>query len=433
MGKSLVHEVLMYESVFSDICTEAAAVAQASSIARQKVGSAELEKVIVFVDFATAKNAFLVAIPGTTEKGIKIAAALGAICGQPELELECLKNADSSDIDLATQMISNRQIDIHCEEGWKGLHILALVKGKNTGYGYATIVGNHTNILISGYGKEIVNPKNLPIPDDASEAEKKYVSRLRNTTLSELLEIASQIDNEIRSLVQAGIKTNLQLSNDGRRYNGYGKALSELNVFSRPDDILTESKIAVAFLADARLAMGSKIPAWTSTLSGTQAGVATIVPWLVGKEWMVEEEKIERAVVLSQLINSRIHSVVGSLTPICGCSLFAAMGAAAAITYLGDGNIHAIESAINNVFGLMTGLICPGANGGCVAKAAMGAEIAIVSAMMALSENSINPDYHLTGRTFEESIGLIKEIADKGLSCCDKTVLQILSQKEVGQ
>ena len=70
-------------------CTEPAAVALACAYAA-RVCEGEIQSVEVFVDPNVYKNGMGVYVPGADMTGLSVAAALGAVIAQPELELQVL-------------------------------------------------------------------------------------------------------------------------------------------------------------------------------------------------------------------------------------------------------------------------------------------------------------------------------------------------------
>jgi len=71
-------------------CTEPASVALSAATARKFIPG-EIERIVVTVDKNVYKNGARVTIPGTKEKGLQIAAALGAVGGNPDKGLEVLR------------------------------------------------------------------------------------------------------------------------------------------------------------------------------------------------------------------------------------------------------------------------------------------------------------------------------------------------------
>ena len=68
------------------------------------------------------------------------------------------------------------------------------------------------------------------------------------------------------------------------------------------------------------------------------------------KEWNVSQEKLYRALVVSNLIAVHQKKYIGSLSAYCG-AVSAGCGAGAAITYLSDGSYEDVSLTIVNTIG----------------------------------------------------------------------------------
>jgi L-cysteine desulfidase len=153
--------------------------------------------------------------------------------------------------------------------------------------------------------------------------------------------------------------------------------------------IFSSSKILTASASDARMA-GLNLPAMSSGGSGNQGIVAILVPYNVGQYFKIKEKKILQSIALSHLINSYIKCFTGDLSPLCGCSIAAGVGAAVAIVYQQKGNDTAkITLAVNNLVSDLGGMLCDGAKAGCALKVVSSTDSAIRSAYMALNNHGI--------------------------------------------
>ena len=74
-------------------CTEPIAIALTAAYVTS-VLTEKINKIDIILSHNILKNAMGVAIPGTNERGVKMAVALGAVAGLPELQLEVLRNVD---------------------------------------------------------------------------------------------------------------------------------------------------------------------------------------------------------------------------------------------------------------------------------------------------------------------------------------------------
>lgn len=425
---NLVKEIFKCEVMPALGCTEPAAVALACSLARKETGNAEIRRIKITVDPATLKNATGVTIPNTNEKGIKIAAALGAICGIPELKLEVLEGTNATNIEAAKQMLREGHVEVVCNPNWKRLRIAASVETDN-GYGAAIIDGNHTNVVFCQYSKEKISFDGIFEEYNSASADKLYADELRNKTLSELVEMARDIDLHTGAWVHQGIMMNLILSDAGKNLGGVGNYLRSLVADGDlSNNLIVSTQILVASATDARMA-GIAQPAMSSGGSGNQGILTTLVPYYVGITWGIDICRIKESVALSHLLNSYIKCYLNDLSPMCGCGVAAGVGAAAAITYLRTDDINTISKAINNVIADIAGMLCDGAKGGCSMKGASATEASIRAALLALKGCSMDSADGILGDSFEKTIKNLSLVANVGMQHSDSVVLGIMAER----
>ena len=89
---------LRSKSIISSGGTEAVSVAYSVACARQKAVG-ELKRIQITVDSSIFKNGLNVIIPGSDERGLDFAAALGYVCGKVEDKLQLFSDygAEKSD------------------------------------------------------------------------------------------------------------------------------------------------------------------------------------------------------------------------------------------------------------------------------------------------------------------------------------------------
>lgn len=175
---------------------------------------------------------------------------------------------------------------------------------------------------------------------------------------------------------------------------------------------------------------GVSLPVMSSGGSGNQGIVAILVPYTVGIHFKVPEKKILRSIALSHLLNSYIKCFTGDLSPLCGCSIAAGVGAAVAIVYQQKGNhMGKITFAVNNLISDLGGMLCDGAKAGCALKVVSSADSAIRSAYMALNNHGITEAEGFVGKTPEETIRNLSKISAIGMAKLDDTMLAIMKKK----
>jgi len=427
MNNELYKEVIRNEVMPAMGCTEQGCLALACALAAWQTGSkiSLNDRIKISVDRALFKNICGLKVVGTTLKGIEAAAALGAICGNPELELQTLQTIEPKDIDLAKEMLKAHRITVEWNPDWDNLRVEVIIKTR-TGFGHALVENSHTNVVCQGFGKEY--PKFPAL--QATRSREDYRLELKTKTLTEIVEIARKIDAADREWIRQGIEMNQNLAYFGLDCGPVG--CGYLNLMSRgiiPKCLISRAKSMIAAAVDARMD-SYPLPAMSSGGSGNQGNLAILGPYLAGAEWGIEIARIEEAIAISHLVGSYLKCHVGNLSPMCGCAVTAGAGAAAAIAYLRNDDVDTIYKAIINFVGSCAGIICDGANGGCAMKVSNAAGAAIEAAMLAMEGFSINPNEGIRDPDIGRLAENLGEVGKRGMEHLDNVILEILSQKQ---
>jgi L-cysteine desulfidase len=420
---------VMKSEVFPALgCTEPIAVAYAAGIAAKEI-QGELKELNIVVDPGVYKNGLAITVPNTGgEKGNLIAGVLGALIKQPELKMEILKGAKDDMLSRAKVLIRDKKAKVIYDETKTDLYIDASVKSEE-GSARAVIENGHTNlVLLEKNGRTIFEKKR----DDISSADQEYKSVLKKMNITELIDLAERLDDADYIYIQRGIEMNLKIAESGQRLQKVDYYLSDLvKKGYLVDDVFSSSKIMTASATDARMA-GLNFPVMSSGGSGNQGIVAILVPYNVGKYFSIPEKKILQSIALSHLINSYIKCFTGDLSPVCGCSIAAGVGAAVAIVYQQKGrNMGQITLAVNNLVSDLGGMLCDGAKGGCALKVVSSTDSAIRSAYMALNNHGITEKEGFVGKTAEETILHLSKISEIGMAKVDGTMLEIMLDKNL--
>ncbi len=413
-------------------CTEPAAIALATALAREAVGGM-VKKVTVFCDANVFKNALRVNIPGLGEvKGALMAAGLGALAGDPQLRLEILRGVTSEDV-LAARELANRGL-INISIGKReqpGLYIEALVETDH-GSGRVIIENTHTNVIAV-----VANGQPQPLPSWVGTGDKSGAKGaeaiLKEMTLREVVKLADNITSEEKAYLLKGVRMNEAAGREGLAKKaglGVGAGLAELvKKGLLADDLASQAEVLAASAADARMS-GMMVPVMTSGYSGNQGIVATIPVAVVAKGLGAGEEKLARAVATSHLIVAYIKAHVGNLSALCGAYVAGGIGAAAGVVRLLGGEVADIERVMNIMVGNLTGVICDGAKPGCALKVGTGAGVAVKSAMLAMQGVQIPEGEGIVGGTAESTVRNLGLLANPGMVQTDKQILQIMLKSD---
>ena len=88
-----------------------------------------------------------------------------------------------------------------------------------------------------------------------------------------------------------------------------------------------------------------------------------------------------------------------------------------------------MERVICNMASSITGMICDGGNQGCVMKGIAAVGVAYASVEMALKQVSVQPVHGINGRTPEDTMRYMGQIASPGMVGTEATIMDILQEK----
>ncbi|MBU0464358.1 MAG: L-serine ammonia-lyase, iron-sulfur-dependent, subunit alpha [Proteobacteria bacterium] len=404
-------------------CTEPVAVALATAKSREVLGEVP-EKIQVFVSSNICKNGMGVGIPGTGMVGLPIAAALGAVCGNSEDGLEVLKQVNDENLKAARRMVDEKQVEIKIKDGIDKLYIESICKTKD--HTCRTIISHrHTNIIyVEKNGKVIFH--GLETPSITEKPDTKI-----NLCVAKVYEFAIQAPlNEIKFILE-GVKLNEAISKEGMtgKYGLKTGITIQTNITRKfiADDLVSHAMSLTAAASDARMD-GCSLPVMSNSGSGNQ-GITTILPVVaVAQKTNASEEKLIRALILSNLMAIYIKQYIGQLTALCGI-LTAATGAACGICYLLGGDLSQIGGTIKNMAASITGMICDGAKQGCALKVSAGVSSAVYCALLAIEGSYATKTDGIIDEDVDQTVKNIGELATKGMLETDRHIINAMISK----
>lgn len=412
-------QILQQEIKAATGCTEPIAVAYAAALAKKYAGKGEITKIDLLCSGNIIKNAMGVRIPGTAECGVCIAAALGAIAGDPDQKLEVLDTISPSDVDTAKQLCKDR-IFLITNPGGPKLYINVTIYTADGQYGKAIIQGTHDCIAyLEHNGKMIM--ESYPVPHDKSD-----ISPMG--TINDVYQFVGSVAIDHLDIIARAVTLNTAISKAGLQAgNGYqvGQLLTGMD--SRENMFLYAIALTAAG-SDARMA-GVPMPVMSNSGSGNQGICATVPVAAIAEQSNASYEEMLRACTLSNLIAIYAKQSFGRLSPLCG-AVAAAIGSSAGMVYLLGGGLEEIKSSIQNMLGSVMGMICDGAKSGCAMKVSACTFAAVQAALVALSGKCISSREGIIEKSAEESLENIGIISEKGMAAMDSLLLKIMTQKE---
>ena len=421
-------------------CTEpiavALAVAKAAEIISENCpccGSWRMKadfKLDVAVSGNILKNGMGVGIPGTGMVGLPVAAALGAVCGNSSLGLEVLKGLTPEAVARAKELVAKGFVHISVADTEHLLYVKATVTvDDNTvasaevdPHAYAVIEDDHDRIVETSFADKILMSSESAAGLPAEASESPY-----DLTVQSIWNFAREAPYEDIAFILEDRTLNLALAEEGLRGNyglQVGKAIRENQKEVFGDDFMSYAMGMTAAASDARMA-GSTLPAMSNSGSGNQ-GITVSMPVIAyALKYKVDDEKLARALILSNLVAIHIKHYLGKLSALCGC-VVASTGSACGIVYLQGGGYNEVCAAIKNMAGNITGMVCDGAKVGCAMKVASGVSCAVQSAVLALRGTCIPSTDGIIEDDVEKTIRNIGTIGSAGMKATDRMLLDIM-------
>lgn len=386
-------QILQEELVPALGCTEPIAVAYASSKAREVLGTYPT-KIHMQSSGSLLKNIKCVTVPNTKCLcGVEASIFAGLVAGNPDKGLQVLEDLNQNQI----QEIKDLKERIPCEVTLLDtpLNLHFILRFDSYEHHCEIEVQNlHTNIIRISKDDQIIYEANKDLLKYYGILTDRSFFTVRK--IHEFIETAPIEDLKIILSPQADLNYKIALNG----LNGdFGVQIGNA-ILSYDQSIYGKMKAYAAAASEARMC-GDNSPVITNSGSGNQ-GIATSVPVVVYcKEKQIPEEKMYRALALSNLLTIYQKNFIGRLSAFCG-AISASVGSGVALTYLENGSIDQIEMTVTNALADASGIVCDGAKASCASKIASSLESAFIAHFIAMK-----------GKAYEKNTGLIRENADQ--------------------
>ncbi len=402
-------------------CTEPVAVGLATAKAVETI-KGDIKSINVKVSPNIYKNGMGVGIPGTSEIGLRYAAALGVTCGDPSLGFQVFENVDEKTKLEAEKLIKLNLVNIVLEEEKGNFFIEAIVE-TDKGKGVCIIKETHINIVyVEANGRVLFQ-------NNEKEDQIKPNEYLKDIKLQDIKTFVETVDFKDIEFLLEGVKLNMDIAKVGLEEKsgpGLGAALDLLmsqGVIQR--DMVTRARVLTSAACDARMA-GINMPVMSSAGSGNHGLTAIIPPAVICQAMECSDEKLARTLAFSHLLTAYIKIFTGGLSPVCGCAVAAGIGASASIAWLLGGSIEQIGGAIKNMVGTLTGMVCDGAKGGCAFKLSTASSEAIIQAKLSMANVVIGDLDGIISLEVEDTIKNLGKFCEVGMKDADAEIIHIM-------
>ena len=386
-------------------------------------------RIDVSVSSNILKNAMGVGIPGTGMVGIPVAAALGAVCGDSSLGLEVVRNLTPEDVARARELVETKAVKVSVADTEHLLYVKATVSLEGGArasaevdpHAYAVIEDDHDRIVETSFADHIL------MSSESGAASVDAGAKDYGLSVREIYDFALSAPFEDIAFILEDRTLNLALAEEGLAGDyglRVGKAIRENQKGVFGSDYLSYAMGMTAAASDARMA-GCTLPAMSNSGSGNQ-GITVSVPVIAyAIKYGIDDERLARALILSNLVAIHIKSFLGKLSALCGC-VVASTGSACGVVYLEGGGYDQVCAAIQNMAGNITGMVCDGAKVGCAMKVASGVSCAVQSAVLALRGTCIPPTDGIIEDNVENTIRNLGKIGSVGMKTTDRMILDIM-------
>lgn len=422
---------LLREHAFLTVgCTDPIAIALAAAHAA-RAGQGNPLSIRVRLDKNVYKDALEVGIPGTSSRGLPLAAALGALKGDPKKGLALLEDVTPEQVLQAEAFLARSSVTLELDPRAEGIFVHATVL-TDRGEGEAVLKGGHDRLeevrrngellFCRAEGEEEGAPRRCPL------------ALLEDASMGDLKELAEALPPEATRFLLEGVSLNRRAAEVGLRRGsglGLGKRLESLAAkgFLEDDDLRGRIRRLTAGAADARMG-GEQVPIFGCFGSGNHGITLFLTLGLAAEAWGSSPDDLARALALGLLVVGSIKAQTGILTPHCGCAVAAGCGAAAGLVLLRRGTAKQAERAVLLLFADLAGMLCDGAKYGCALKISTSAGVALESALLALEGAALPPGNGLVGKDFRETLRNLREVTEKGMKDLDRSLLEILLRRE---
>ncbi|MEA4824484.1 MAG: L-serine ammonia-lyase, iron-sulfur-dependent, subunit alpha [Clostridiaceae bacterium] len=406
---------LKKEMIRATGCTEPGAVAYAVALAKKLLG-APPKKILLTLSGGIIKNAACVSLPGLGNiRGLRAAAAAGAAASDTEKKLEIIASLDDQEKKLTRCLYDQLDIVIAQDVQNNPFFISARLFGQEN-EAEVRIEGSHTNLVYAERNGTIVftgeregAQEAFDVPDIQTDVE------FADCCLIE----------DIRPLMSQEVKCNWAIAEKGMR-EASGASIGRLLYDGDASSVRTRAKAYAAAGSDARMG-GTEYPVIINSGSGNQ-GITVSVPLIVyAKEFGSSEEKLYRALALSNLTAITQRHGFGTLSPFCG-AVCAGAAAGAGIAYLYGMDYNDIAQTIINSLAILSGVVCDGAKASCAAKVSAAVDAGITGFEMVRKGIRFQDGEGFIAADFCDTMSNLKAIALQGMRGVNDEILSMLER-----
>ena len=411
--------LLQEELVTAMGCTEPIAVAYAAATARQVLGRVP-QRMVAACSGNIIKNVKSVTVPATGGmKGIAASAVVGAVGGDAARKLEVLAAVTPAALDEARRLLAHGICTVELLEGVPNLDIIVTAfAGEDSAL--VELRDGHTNLVR-------VEKNGMPLCGEGGPVGESGAPGACPLRLEDILTYAETVPlAAIYPTLRRQLDCNLAIAQEGLR-RPYGAAVGRTILRHLGGGWEHKAMAYAAAGSDARMG-GCPLPVVINSGSGNQGITVTLPVYVYAQEAGADEERLIRALAVSNLTAIYQKKGLGKLSAYCG-AVSAATAAGAAIAWLSGAGRAQISRTITNTIANVSGIVCDGAKASCAAKIASCVGAAVTGYYMAMDGNVFQPGEGLVGGELDDTVAAYTAMGRVGMAATDVTILNMMLGK----
>ena len=406
-------------------CTEPIALAYCAAVARDAL-SAPVESVKINASGNIIKNVKSVVVPNTAGlRGIPAAAAAGIVAGDASLELEVISRVTEAQKAEIASFLQNVPIVVDVTDS--GLVFDMVVTLRGGGHeSRARIANYHTNVVLVERDGVVLREAEVKSDDENDLTDRSFM------TVASILDFADTVVLEdVLPLLERQVRYNMAIAEEGIR-GDYGanigsvlmKSYEDLAALHDENSVYLKARAYAAAGSDARM-NGCELPVIINSGSGNQGITASVPIAVYARECGLPEEKMYRALVLSNLLAIYQKTPIGRLSAYCGV-INAGTAAACGIAYLKGGDYRTIAHTLVNSLAISSGVICDGAKASCAGKIALAIDNALLGYRMFENGQQFYGGDGIVKKGVDNMVSGVGRLGREGMRQTDQEILAIM-------
>lgn len=398
-------------------CTEPIAVAYACAVARQTLEQLP-QQVKLHVSGNIIKNVKSVVVPNTGgRRGLEVAAAVGTVAARAEAQLECIAHVTDQDMEAVEEYLAQERVTILPLDTTHPFDILVEVRAGED-VARVRMVDQHTNLVHVSRNGEVLQEREVP-----QAMQENPLQQL--LTVEGILDFADSVDLEdIRQPIQQQAQLNWAISQEGLE-GCYGAMIGKELMAQAGNDWKARLRARAAAGSDARMS-GCELPVVIVSGSGNQGLTASLPVMEYAAIKGIGEERMYRAMVVSNLLTVHQKTNLGRLSAFCG-AVNAACAAAAAIAYLDGMGLDGVAHTLVNSLAVVSGMVCDGAKASCAAKISLALEAGLMGYEMYKAGHEFYDGDGIVKKGVENTLNMVARLGRLGMRETDREILRIMT------